>query len=355
MLNRGIAPLGLSAGRFPDFLREVVLMIRRGFTLVELLVVILVIGILVGIAIPGYNHVKDKAREVEVKNNLHGIQLALERYATDNYGVYPPWLYGGDFSDSWTLSQEAWDKLTDGDGIDIGGQMATSTPGWVEVAEPGDGDALLEGGYLETYPRNPFTSKNSPDRISGPARNPIAQRSDGSTSNRDTGGAQNNLMWEISGGPPKNQGALPTNHPGWKYLFPVLRHDPDTNEYDPNGPGDREHSMALVGNFYYYSLNRNNASWGDYNPFNVDTNVDPSLQEPPIWVDGYILVAYGARGNKGWDVYDPYGEFADHYRTADAGGFSPVNTGPGGPDGLADGAIMVLSTSRDVERSEPTG
>ena len=37
-----------------------------------------------------------RAREAEVKQNLHAIQLAVERYATDHDGQYPRYLYGGD-------------------------------------------------------------------------------------------------------------------------------------------------------------------------------------------------------------------------------------------------------------------
>ncbi|MEP0815230.1 MAG: type II secretion system protein [bacterium] len=315
---------------------------NRGFTLVEMLVVVGIIGILVSLAIPNFQRIKDKAKESQVKQNLHSLQLALEQYSTDNQGVYPPWIYGGDFTDSWTISQESWDKLTADDGFELGGQMVTSRPGWCEPAGPGDGDALLEYGYLGEYPRNPFTLTNNVDRNNAPARGPINQRSDGVTSQRDTGGRNNNLMWEISGGPPKNQGLRPLGHPGWKYLYPVYPHDQATNQLNPGGV--RETSTALLGNFYYYTVNRDNKSWGDYNPNSVDRTVDPSLQDPPIWVIGYKLVGYGALWNKGTDVYDVYGEFEEHCRTTRTGPDAPVNAGPGGQDGTRDGAIVVLSS-----------
>ena len=48
------------------------------------------------IALPNFIKIKDKAKEAEVKQNLHAIQLAIERYATDMDGNYPFFLFGGE-------------------------------------------------------------------------------------------------------------------------------------------------------------------------------------------------------------------------------------------------------------------
>ena len=321
-----------------------------------MLVVIGIIGILAAIAIPSLQKIKDKAREAEVKSNLHNIQLALERYAAD-WRVYPPWLTGGDFTDSFAANQRTWDKLVAGDGLLLGGQRITTRPAWVEVAGVGDGDALIIGGYLEnsSYPRNPFTVRGNPDRPNQPGRQPILQRSGTIYTSRDVGGRTNNLMWEISGGPPKNQSPMPHGHPGWELIYPVHKHYKLSNEINlnaTNSPANpvHEHAGYLIGNFYYYTINRNLKSWGEYNPAAIDLTVDASLREPPIWVDGYILAAYGALGNRGQDVYDVYGDYKYHCRTAQTGGAgrSPVNPGPGGPDGIADGVIFTLSSTTSV-------
>jgi len=61
---------------------------ESGFTLVELLVVMLILGLLASIAIPAFFNQRVKAQDSEAKSIAKTAQTALETYATDRGGVY---------------------------------------------------------------------------------------------------------------------------------------------------------------------------------------------------------------------------------------------------------------------------
>ena len=62
---------------------------EQGFTLLELVVVAVVIGILVAIAVPVYNHATTKANRAAVEANLRTIDSAIMQYGAANKGAKP--------------------------------------------------------------------------------------------------------------------------------------------------------------------------------------------------------------------------------------------------------------------------
>lgn len=61
---------------------------NRGFTIVELLIVIVVIGILAALVIVTYNGIQQKARDTERKTDINAVASHLEAYNAQN-GRYP--------------------------------------------------------------------------------------------------------------------------------------------------------------------------------------------------------------------------------------------------------------------------
>jgi prepilin-type N-terminal cleavage/methylation domain-containing protein len=60
-----------------------------GFSLIELMIVVVIISILAAIALPNFVAMEDRAREASVKANMHSLQLAIEDFAVANNSLYP--------------------------------------------------------------------------------------------------------------------------------------------------------------------------------------------------------------------------------------------------------------------------
>ncbi|MES0341904.1 MAG: prepilin-type N-terminal cleavage/methylation domain-containing protein, partial [Candidatus Humimicrobiaceae bacterium] len=61
---------------------------EKGFTLVELMVVIIILAVLTGIAIPSYLALRNRARIQATRSEMQNVATALEMYAADN-DTYP--------------------------------------------------------------------------------------------------------------------------------------------------------------------------------------------------------------------------------------------------------------------------
>jgi prepilin-type N-terminal cleavage/methylation domain-containing protein/prepilin-type processing-associated H-X9-DG protein len=72
--------------------------IRHGFTLLEILVVVAIIGLLVAILMPSLAKAREQAREAKCLSNLRTLAQAMIMYADDHQGrlpnANPPWTVG---------------------------------------------------------------------------------------------------------------------------------------------------------------------------------------------------------------------------------------------------------------------
>ena len=93
--------------------------VSKGFTLIELMIVVVVIGLLAAIAIPNYLASESRAREAGVKTNMHTFQLAAEdfrarsdtTYASDASDIAP--LVQGTFRNPFDQTQGAGNAWED--------------------------------------------------------------------------------------------------------------------------------------------------------------------------------------------------------------------------------------------------
>lgn len=103
---------------------------RKGFTLLEMIIVFVLIGILVGLGIPHYRYATIRAREAILKEDLFTMRKLINQYYTDK-GKYPTTLQ--------TLVDEEYLKAIPID------PMTDSSETWVEVQETPSEDALMQG------------------------------------------------------------------------------------------------------------------------------------------------------------------------------------------------------------------
>lgn len=228
--------------------------------------------------------VSEKAKEAEVKANLHNIQLAVERFAVDTDGAYPSYLIGGEAKYTARVDPESdGNRFTD-----------------IREIEHIDtvSDPLLRLGYIDAYPRNPFVSNGiaihqvqedlPTSELYGedPLRNATAEgRLHGTRF-----GADCTLMGSVLADP-RQRGSWPRSLPdGTSENLPTYA-DVEWEFWDlwiGNKP-----KPYLPGQFFYKGLG----------PV-IAVSSDAQLSDPilPTEIDQYMLGGYGGIRTKGKDI-----------------------------------------------------
>ena len=115
---------------------------KKGFTLVELIIVVTILGILAAIVLPTFQGNVATAKESAAKSDLMAMRTQIEVYKLQ-HNAYPPGYVSGAGAPIATVSLQLIGTTT------LAGQASPSTV---------PADPFLYGPYLKSLPRNPFNS-----------------------------------------------------------------------------------------------------------------------------------------------------------------------------------------------------
>lgn len=123
--------------------------VRKGFTLVEILIVVVILGILAAVVIPQFTNASESARASSLTSQLQTLRSQLELTQIQHQGYYP------DLSTNWNYLTGTTDPF--------------STSAGVYTAADDDADDV--GPYLQKAPINPFAEPGTQTAVGALAAN----------------------------------------------------------------------------------------------------------------------------------------------------------------------------------------
>jgi general secretion pathway protein G len=114
---------------------------NKGFTLVEILIVVIILGILAAIVIPQFTNASQDARKSSLTSQLQTVRSQVELYKLQHLDQAPPKLVAG--------GTTAWDDMT----------VQTNADHTTTVEAPAT--TLPFGPYLQAAPINPLNNSSS--------------------------------------------------------------------------------------------------------------------------------------------------------------------------------------------------
>jgi len=129
---------------------------ERGFTLIEIIIVLGIIGLIIGVGLPTYKSATVKAREAVLKENLYILRKLIDQYAQDK-GKYPASLQ--------TLVQDSYIRAIPVDPMThqsttwlevrevptAEDPMLAEIPGVIDVKSGSDGKSPIDGSPYNTW------------------------------------------------------------------------------------------------------------------------------------------------------------------------------------------------------------
>jgi prepilin-type N-terminal cleavage/methylation domain-containing protein len=106
--------------------------VRKAFTLVEILIVVVILGILAAIVVPQFTNATQDAQQGNIQAQLETLNNQIELFRARHSGL--PRLANGDLDSAW-VEANLWDFLIAGGTLPDG--------------------KVVEGGYIKAAPRHP--------------------------------------------------------------------------------------------------------------------------------------------------------------------------------------------------------